>query len=132
MLESVVLEEWFPVEPAAAYRAWLDSRAHSAFTGGEAVIEARVGGEFTAWDAYILGRTIDLDPPRRIVQAWRTTEFPDGAADSRLELTFSPSAGGTRLILRHTEIPEGQGIRYAQGWIEHYFEPMRAYFATRR
>jgi activator of HSP90 ATPase len=73
-----------------------------------------------------------LDPPRRIVQAWRTTEFPDGAADSRLELTFSPSAGGTRLILRHTEIPEGQGISYAQGWIEHYFEPMQAYFGRRR
>ena len=132
MLESVVLEEWFPVEPAAAYRAWLDSRAHSAFTGGEAVIDARVGGEFTAWDAYILGRTLALDPPRRIVQSWRTTEFPDGAADSRLELTFSLEAGGTRLTLRHTEIPEGQGISYAQGWIEHYFEPMHDYFGRRR
>ena len=132
MLESVVLEEWFPVEPAAAYRAWLDSRAHSAFTGGEAVIDAHVGGEFTAWDAYILGRTLALDPPRRIVQAWRTTEFPEGAADSRLELTFLPSAGGTRLTLRHTEIPEGQGISYAQGWIDQYFVPMQAYFGRRR
>ena len=132
MLESVVLEEWFPVESQVAYRAWLDSRAHSAFTGGEAVIDDRVGGEFTAWDGYILGRTLALDPPRQIVQAWRTTEFPGSAGDSRLELTFAPSAGGTHLTLRHTEIPEGQGISYAQGWIEHYFEPMQAYFGKRR
>lgn len=67
MLESVVLEAWFPVEPRTLFKAWMDSRAHAAFTGGAAHIDPRVGGEFTAWDGYIQGTTIRLDPPRRIV-----------------------------------------------------------------
>jgi activator of HSP90 ATPase len=132
MLESVVLDKWFPVEPQVLFKAWLDSRAHGAFTGGVASIELKVGGAFTAWDGYIQGKTLELDPPRRILQTWRTSEFPDGAPDSRLELLLEAASGGTRLILRHTGIPEGQGIGYAQGWLDHYFQPMQAYFCAPR
>ena len=132
MLESVVLDTWFPVEPQVVYKAWLDSRAHGAFTGGAASIIPKVGAAFTAWDGYIQGKTLELESPRRILQSWRTSEFPDGAPDSRLELLLEAVSGGTRLILRHTGIPEGQGISYAQGWIDHYFNPMQAYFGSRR
>jgi hypothetical protein len=40
--------------------------------------------------------------------------------------------GGTRITFRHTDIPEGQSARYEQGWIDHYFRPMKEYFAKRR
>jgi len=132
MLESVVLDKWFPVEPQVLFKAWLDGRAHGAFTGGAASIEPKVGGAFTAWDGYIQGKTLALDPPRRILQTWRTSEFPDGAPDSRLELWLEAASGGTRLTLRHTGIPEGQGIGYAQGWLDHYFQPMQEYFCAPR
>jgi hypothetical protein len=36
---------------------------------------------------------------------------------------------GTRLTLYHTELPEGQGQQYREGWEEHYFERMRGYFS---
>ena len=36
---------------------------------------------------------------------------------------------GTRLTLIHSEIPEGQGEQYRQGWEEHYFEGVREYFS---
>jgi activator of HSP90 ATPase len=132
MLESVVLDMWFPVEPKVFFKAWLDSRAHGAFTGSAASIEPRVGGAFTAWDGYIRGKTLELDPPRRILQAWRTSDFPDGAPDSLLELQLDPISGGTQLTLRHTGIPEAQGVDYAQGWLDYYFEPMQTYFRSRR
>ena len=118
-----------PVSPDVLFRAWLDSAVHGAFTGSPAEIADGVGGAFSAWDGYISGRTLELDPPRRILQAWRTTEFPPGAADSRLELRFEPSGAGTRLTLHHSRIPEGQGSMYAEGWHEHYFAPMRRYFS---
>jgi hypothetical protein len=66
------------------------------------------------------------------VQAWRTTEFSAAHPDSRLELLFEQVEGGTRLTIRHTEVPEGQGASYEQGWIDHYFRPMKEYFARRR
>jgi uncharacterized protein YndB with AHSA1/START domain len=120
-----------PVEPEQLYRSWLDARAHSAFTGGEATIEARVGGRHTAWDGYIEGRVLVLEPHRRIVQSWRTSDFPPGSMDSRLEVLIKPAAGGSELVLLHSEIPPGQGSDYASGWQDHYFEPMLAHFAAR-
>jgi uncharacterized protein YndB with AHSA1/START domain len=114
------------------YRAWLDPAEHAAIIGGAAEIAPGVGGEFRIWDGYITGRTLELDPPRRIVQSWRATEFPEGSPDSRLEVRLEPSGKGTRLTLVHTEIPEGQGPQYDEGWKEHYFTPMQAYFAGKK
>ena len=117
-----------PAPPDRVYEAWLDPDEHAAFTGGVAAIEATAGGAFTAWDGYIRGTTLELDPARRIVQSWRTTDFTDDDGDSRVTVTLEPDGGGTRLTLAHTDIPEGQGERYAQGWRDYYFESMADYF----
>ena len=131
MSEALEVSAYLPDEPELVYNAWLSSEAHADFTGGgKAEIDPRVGGSFTAWDGYISGQTLTLDPPRRIVQAWRTTEFPEGAPDSTLELFFNPEGEGTRLILRHSEIPDGQGEGYRQGWEDYYFKPMREFFGA--
>jgi len=118
--------------PKEVYRAWLDSRAHAAFVGSTAEIDPRVGGTFEIFDGYIKGSNLSLEPPRRIVQAWRTTEFPEGSPDSRLEILVAAEGARTRLTLVHTDTPDGQGPRYAAGWEEHYLAPMREYFARRR
>ena len=121
---SVVL----PAKPAAIYRAWLSTTEHSDMTGSPAQIEPRVGGRFSAWDGYISGRTLELDPNRRIVQAWRTSEFSETDPDSKVVLKFQGAAKGTKVTLTHSEIPEGQAGSYKAGWEEWYFTPMRAYF----
>ena len=116
-------------EPEVVYHAWLDSAKHAAFVGAQAEIESVVGGEFRIWDGYITGRNLALEPSRRIVQAWRTTEFPEGSPDSRIEVRLEPKAGGTQITLVHTGIPPGQGPQYEEGWKENYFEPMEKYFS---
>jgi uncharacterized protein YndB with AHSA1/START domain len=125
-METIELTATFAAPPERLYRAWLDAHEHSEMTGAEATCAA--DGAFTAWDDYISGRNLELEPARRIVQSWRTTEFPRAAPDSRVELRFEVEGAGTRLHLRHTDIPAGQGARYAQGWREFYFQPMSAYF----
>jgi uncharacterized protein YndB with AHSA1/START domain len=131
MPESFTVSDLIPASPERVYSAWLDGVAHSAMTGGAATCEPRIGGRFTAWDGYIEGTTLEIDPGRkRIVQSWRSADFPDGAGDSRLEVVFEGEGGGTRLTIRHSEIPEGQGSDYEQGWREHYFTPMRKYFSA--
>jgi uncharacterized protein YndB with AHSA1/START domain len=129
--ESITLWEIFPASPREIYEAWLSS-AHGKMVGSTATVDPRVGGAFTAWDGYIRGTTLELEPYRRIVQAWRTTQFPPASPDSRFELMLEQVEGGTRLTIRHTEIPEGQGGIYEQGWIDHYFRPMKEYFARKR
>ncbi|MGO9830563.1 MAG: SRPBCC domain-containing protein [Myxococcaceae bacterium] len=117
--------------PSAVYRAWLDPRRHAAFTGGGvATSEPRVGGAFTAWEGYIRGTYLVLEPGARIVHAWRTTDFPDGAPDSRVEVLLEAARGGTRLTLVHAHIPSAQEADYRAGWSAFYFRPMKKYFQT--
>ncbi len=127
--DSIKLEDTFPVSCDQLYRDWLDSDAHTEFTGGEAQINNEIGGTFTAWDEYISGTTLELEPNSRIKQTWRSTEFEDQDEDSILEVLLEPAdSSATKLIIKHTNIPEGQGERYEKGWVEHYFEPMHRHY----
>ena len=127
--EALRVSTTIPVAPTTLYFAWLNSEQHTAMTGGKAKIDPELGSKFTAWDNYITGKLITLDLGRRIIMSWRTTEFPRDAGDSRVEVHFEALGGSTRLTILHTDIPEGQGERYRQGWNEHYFDPMRRYFS---
>lgn len=128
-LESLNLSVILPASPEEVFNAWLDGKQHEAFTGSKAAVEPVVGGHHMAWDGYISGRNLVLEPGRRIVQSWRTTEFEPQVGDSTLELVFEAVDGGTELRLNHTALPENSGEDYRQGWIEYYFEPMKKHFA---
>jgi len=117
-----------PATPDDIYMAWLSSDGHGAMTGAEAHVDPRVGGDFDAWDGYITGRTLALEPGRRIVQSWRTSEFDDTHEDSRIEVLLEPLGEGTRITIRHTNVPDGQTGYEEGGWQESYFDPMREYF----
>ncbi len=130
-MDSIKVSAKLAAGPDKVYRAWLDSDRHSAFTGGEATVDPRVGGKFTAWDGYIKGTTVVLEPSKRIVQKWRTTEFPEGSPDSNLEVLLEEAEGGSRITLTHTDIPDGQGREYKKGWQDYYFKPMKKYFSRK-
>ncbi len=121
------VDDLIPAAPETVYAAWLDSSAHTQMTGSSAEVSAEVGGEFQAWGGYIRGKNIELEPPSRILQHWRTTEFDDGDADSLLEIMLMPEASGTRVTIRHSNLPD-HGMQYQQGWRDSYFEPMKQYF----
>ncbi len=132
MAESLQLTVVLPATPHEIYAAWLDSQAHTDFTGSTARVDPRVGGHFSAWDGYILGETLELEPNRRILQAWRTTEFPANSPDSILEVVIEAAEGGTLVVLNQTNIPDGQADDYRQGWVDNYFTPMEAYFREKK
>jgi uncharacterized protein YndB with AHSA1/START domain len=125
--ESILISEVIPATPQRIFSAWMDSAEHSAFTGDEATVVAEVGGEHRAAGGYIQGRTLELNEGSRIVQSWRTTEFPPESPDSRVEITLEPTLGGTLVTLLHTDIPVGQGDRYRQGWNEYYLSRLKSY-----
>lgn len=128
-MQSFTLSTFISATPQQIYRAWLSSEGHSQMTGSPAEVQPGVGGAFEAWDGYIHGKFLELVPFRLIIQSWRTNEFPEGSPDSRVEILLEGTADGTKLTLAHTNIPEGQAKGYKQGWEDHYFTPMRAFFS---
>ena len=122
------VSEVFSVSLEAVFDAWLDSDGHSNMTGSPATVSAKVGAAFEAWDGYIRGRNIELERPNRILQEWGTSEFKESEANSRLEILLEAEGNGTRVTIRHSELPD-HGMQYQQGWIDSYFAPMKEYFA---
>lgn len=127
---SYTLTALIPASPQDIYDTWLDSRGHSAMTGGKATQSAKVGAAVTAWDDYITGKNLHLEAGKRIVQTWRTTQFTDAHGDSVITVTLVRIPGGTRLTLNHANVPDDQTSYEESGWKEHYFTPMQRYFMT--
>jgi len=128
MENKFTISEVINASPEQIYKAWLSTKGHSDMTGSPAEVESKVKGKFTAWDGYISGETLELKPFSRIVQAWRTTEFPEGSPDSRVEILLGSVKGGTKITINHSNIPQGQADDYKQGWQDFYFIPMKSYF----
>jgi len=130
--ESIKLCAIFPVSAKIIFDAWLDGEQHSEFTGEKAKVLPRTGTSFTAGGGYISGTNLFIQPYGRIVQSWRSKDFPDRSPDSKLELLFEKVEKGTKLTLIHSKIPEGQLKKYEKGWKEHYLKPMKKYFKNHK
>lgn len=109
------------------YKSWLSTQGHTKMTGGVAFLSDRVGDNFTAWDGYITGKNMALEPYNRILQSWRSSNFEAHEPDSQIEVTLNEGDGETELTITHTNVPES-GEHYIKGWNEHYFTPMKKYF----
>ena len=122
------LKAKFSTTAKEIYRTWLSSEGHSNMTGGAATNSGGVGDIFTAWDGYIEGKNIELEPYKRILQSWRTSQFEEHEEDSQIEILLNEIDGQTELTLIHTNVPES-GEHYIKGWDTHYLQPMKDYFS---
>lgn len=118
-----------PAAPQIVFDAWLSSEGHTAMTGGVAHLIRTVGEPYEAWDGYITGRTLEIDPTKRILQTWRTSRFPRETEDSVVEILFTPEGDAeTLLTLHHRNVPDDHTSYESSGWQEYYFEPMQRRF----
>jgi activator of HSP90 ATPase len=122
----------FPGTPRELYRAWLDAKIHGKIVNGKAVIDPTVGGKFSIWDGYLIGKIIELHPDiYKIVQEWRddSTKWPEDYY-SKITLEFSPHQHKqTKLVFTQTGIPEEYAKDIEKGWEDYYWKPMKDYFS---
>lgn len=128
MADNIKLSVTLPAEAKTIYNAWFDREAHSSFAKGKAEIAKKVNSKFTAVDGYIEGEIKKMVLGRQIVMDWRTTEFPEGSENSQVTINFEKLPKGTKVIIVHENLPEGEGKKYRKEWKDNYFTPMKAYF----
>ena len=133
MASTTILKQsvFIPATPEEVYEALTDPKIQAEFTGAEATGEPEVGESFTAWDGYIDGQYVELEPGKRIVAMWSTSEWPENAEPSTLELTFDEEDNGTKITLVQTDVPSEQADDYDAGWHESYWEPLKDYFENK-
>lgn len=118
----------FKASPHQVYEALMDSKKHTAFTGGKAEISRKVGGSFTAYDGYIEGVNEELVKDKKIVQKWRSDGWPEehySTVTFELKKAFR---GGTKLSFTQTDVPEDDYESKSDGWFESYWDKMKQFF----
>jgi activator of HSP90 ATPase len=110
--------------PQRIYETLLDSKQFSACTGMPAEIDPKAGGAFSMFGGMIVGRTIELIPNQRIVQAWRPTHWDQGVY-SLVRFELKPRAPGATIVLDHSSFPEGDYDSLSSGWESHYWTPLK-------
>ena len=115
--------------PIQVYEAYVDPKKQSEFTGESATGTPRAGGKFTASDGYIEGTHLKLVKGKTILQEWKTSEWPEGYPPSLLKLTFRAKGQKTEMTMVHSKVPAEQAARYAEGWKDYYWEPLKRFFA---
>jgi activator of HSP90 ATPase len=104
--------------PEEIYLALTTASTLHLWTGAAAEMEPVVDSEFSLWDGAIVGRNLEFEKDKRIVQQWY---FGDQQEPSVVTLKFHPAAGGTSVELRHTNIPDEAYNDIVDGWNNVYF-----------
>lgn len=134
MTKTIEQSVRFHTSPDELFDTYLDSKMHSAVTGGAAKMSRKVGGKFTAWGGQLSGHNLMITPKKMIVQAWRSHHWKVSDPDSILILRFSEAPGGAQIDLTHVNVPHYDHKGVTQGWPKYYWEPWKEYLAgkTRR
>src|SRR6185369_5400593 len=126
MCKTIKQKVRFNAEPKAVYDLLADSRKRTEVTGRKASISRQVGGAFSTDNGHVTGVNVDLVPGKRLVQAWRRDDFPDGVF-SMAAITLAPTpSGGTELVLTHRGVPKHLIPDTENYWREGYWARMKA------
>ena len=130
----------FPAAPERVYDALTKAEQFDqVFRLGEAAktmklgqatteISPDVGGAFTLFGGYIVGRHLHLERPTHIVQAWREVIWAPGAF-SLVSFRLAAQDGGTLVTFDHAGFPQGAGPHLSIGWYGDYWDPLRKYLS---
>lgn len=126
MCKTIKQKVKFRLSPERIYQLLTESKLHAALTGQKAVISNKVGGAFSVRSGAVTGINVDLVPGTRVVQAWRSKEFPLGIFSMATFQLTRTKEGGTDLVLTHRGVPKDLIPAVEKDWRRFYWEKMRA------
>lgn len=115
----------FNANPHEIYEMLMDSKKHSEMTEAQAEISRKVGGKFSVWGGDISGFNLELVKDKKIVQKWRSSDWPDGHY-SIATFELKKIGNKTKLIFTQTDVPDDKYEDVKQGWIDFYWDKMKA------
>ena len=115
--------------PETVYRFFTDPDQFVRWMGRKAEIDPRPGGtirlDYNGFDI-MRGQVVEFEENRRMVITWGWETLGDAVqpGQSRVEITLTPEAGGTRLRLVHSGLSEMDAASHGQGW-DHFLEMLQ-------
>jgi len=114
-----------PATPDEVYLALTIPATIQLWTGEEAQMSAEPGTEFSLWEGSIVGKNLEFEPGKKIVQQWY---FEGQSEESIVTIKLHPDKKGTSVELRHTNIPDEDYKNMTEGWDDAYFGSLTDFF----
>lgn len=114
-----------PATPEEIYLALTNPLTLQLWTGDKAEMSTEPGSEFSLWDGSIVGKNLEFEEGKKIVQQWY---FGDQPEDSIVTIKLHPDKKGTSVELRHTNIPDSDFEDIVEGWDYTYFAALRDFY----
>ena len=114
-----------PAPPEEVYLALTKAQSIQLWTGAEVEFTEEVGTEFSFWDGDIVGKNIEFDAPKKIVQQWY---FGDQPEESIVTFILHPDKKWTSVELRHTNIPDSDIEDMIDGWNLNFFGSLQDFY----
>jgi activator of HSP90 ATPase len=106
-----------PAPPEEVYLALTKAQSIQLWTGAEVEFTPEPGAEFSFWDGDIVGKNIEFEPNKKIVQQWY---FGEDSEPSIVTIKVHEDKKGTSLEFVQTNIPDEDYKEFTEG-IEEYF-----------
>lgn len=104
--------------PQEIYAAITNPLTLQLWTGEPAEMSTKPGSEFSLWDGSIVGKNLEFEEGKKIVQQW----YFDGQDEpSIVTIKLHADKNGTSAELRHNNIPDEAYNDIVEGWNDVYF-----------
>lgn len=114
-----------PAPPEEVYLGLTKAQSIQLWTGAEVEFEAAAGTEFSFWDGDIVGKNLEFDPGKKIVQQWY---FGENNEPSIVTIKLHPDKKGTSLEFVQTNIPDEDYKDFTEGINEYYLGGLADFF----
>lgn len=104
--------------PEDVYLALTNPLTIHLWSGEEAEMSTEPGSEFSLWEGSIVGKNLEFEQDKKIVQQWY---FGEQEEPSIVTIKLHNDSKGTSVELRHTNIPDEDYEDIVSGWNDIYF-----------
>lgn len=119
-----------PATPDQVYLALTIETTLQLWTGDEAIMVEEPGAEFSLWDGSIVGKNLEFEKGKKIVQQWYFGEEEGEAEASIVTIKLHPEGDhSTSVELRHVNIPDEAYEDIVDGWNNIYFASLQDFYA---
>lgn len=127
---TVTASDEFRTDAEQLYTTFTDPQRIAAFTRAPPqVFEPKEGGSFKLFGGNVEGSFATLEPPKRIVQKWRLSQWPAGHYSS-LNIHFDQNDVDAVTVMRveWTGVPVGQEEVTKRNWEMYYVRAIKTTF----
>ncbi len=114
-----------PAPAEDVYLALTNPKSIMLWSGDWAEMSEEPGSEFSLWDGSIVGKNLEFEKDKKIVQQWY---FGEQEEDSIVTIQLHAQGETTSVELLHTNIPDQDFTAICEGWKESYIAGLLEFF----